>query len=141
MGAYLGFEMHSIDISNAFLNAPMDGTVYMSVPPGYGSVGGKEQCADDTLVCLLHKTLYGLKQAPRAWFEELSKTLTTLGFISCSADRSLWRHNRPLVLILVYVDDILILSETVDTVSDVKTAILEFDGLKRKIALPVVQRV
>nr|GEX46967.1 Gag-Pol polyprotein [Tanacetum cinerariifolium] len=31
-------------------------------------------------VCRLRKSLYGLKQAPRAWYDELSKFLTSKGF-------------------------------------------------------------
>lgn len=62
-----------------------------------------------THVCRLHKSLYGLKQAPRSWYEELYHSLLGIGFVSSSADPSLFiKTDTTLTFILVYVDDILI---------------------------------
>jgi hypothetical protein len=79
-----GWEMHKIDIQNAFLHGFLDEEVYMSQPPDF---------SHPTLphhVCKLHKALYGLKQAPRAWFSRLSTKLCDLGFISSKVDSSLF---------------------------------------------------
>ena len=66
-------------------------------------------------VCKLAKSLYGLKQAPRAWFARLSGKLQELGFVPSKADVSLFILNTKAVTIfmLVYVDDIIVVSSTV----------------------------
>ena len=34
----------------------------------------------------LRRALYGLKQSPQAWQSELSRTLSTIGFVACEKD-------------------------------------------------------
>jgi histone deacetylase 1/2 len=60
----------------------------------------------------LDKALYGLKQAPRAWYSRLSTKLQMLGFKVSKVDTSLFFFRKgPLVMfILVYVDDIIVVS-------------------------------
>nr|GFB74874.1 hypothetical protein [Tanacetum cinerariifolium] len=48
--------------------------VYVAQPDGFVDPGHLEK------VYRLRKALYGLKQAPRAWYDELSKFLTSKGF-------------------------------------------------------------
>lgn len=84
----------------------------MKQPPGF---------ADSThpdYLCKLDKSLYGLKQAPRAWFSRLSKKLIDLGFSPSKADVSLFILNKGGVQIymLIYVDDIIIISSSSATV-------------------------
>jgi histone deacetylase 1/2 len=66
-------------------------------------------------VCKLEKSLYGLKQAPRAWFARLSGKLQELGVVPSKDDVSLFIYNTKVVTIfmLVYVDDIIVVSSTV----------------------------
>nr|GEV67915.1 retrovirus-related Pol polyprotein from transposon TNT 1-94 [Tanacetum cinerariifolium] len=54
----------------------------------------------------LRKALYGLKQAPRAWYDELSKFLTSKGF---TKDPTLFtiRYGEDILLVQIYVDDII----------------------------------
>ena len=65
-------------------------------------------------VCKLDKALYGLKQAPRAWHSRLSTKLISLGFQASKADTSLFFYNqgRIVMYLLVYVDDIIVVSST-----------------------------
>jgi len=51
-------------INNAFLNGFLEGTIYMTQPPGF-------EANDKSLVCKLNKVFYGLKQAPQQWFDRL----------------------------------------------------------------------
>lgn len=67
----------------------------------------------------MDKTIYGLKQAPRAWYSRLSDKLQQLGFYPSKADTSLFIFNKGIVSIflLVYVDDIIVVSSSSKAVS------------------------
>nr|GEV67840.1 retrovirus-related Pol polyprotein from transposon TNT 1-94 [Tanacetum cinerariifolium] len=58
----------------AFLNGPLKEEVYVAQPDGFVDPDHPEK------VYRIRKALYRLKQAPRAWYDELSKFLTTKGF-------------------------------------------------------------
>ncbi|MFS8015034.1 putative RNA-directed DNA polymerase [Helianthus anomalus] len=98
------WNLHQLDVNNAFLNGNLGEVVYMEQPPGYVD----SQKPD--YVCRLDKALYGLKQAPRAWFQRLSQFLIHQGFKCSQADTSLFVFHRGscLIYLLVYVDDIII---------------------------------
>lgn len=65
-------------------------------------------------VCKFHKSIYGLKQASRQWFLKLSSTLTGMGFLKSHSDHTLFmRYKEGVIMgVLVYVDDILVLSNS-----------------------------
>nr|KYP64927.1 Retrovirus-related Pol polyprotein from transposon TNT 1-94 [Cajanus cajan] len=97
------WDIHQLDVNNAFLNGSLNETVYMQQPPGF-------EVPDSTLVCKSNKALYGLKQAPRQWFERLQYTLLQFGFKANKCDPSLFTYHvqSNIVYLLVYVDDIII---------------------------------
>jgi hypothetical protein len=66
-------------------------------------------------LCRLVKALYGLKQAPRAWYARLGSALRAHDFVPSTADTSLFLFQRPKVTmyLLVYVDDIIMVSSSV----------------------------
>jgi hypothetical protein len=70
-------HMYHLDVKSAFLNGPLEETVYVTQPPGF-EIAGKEN-----LVYKLHKALYGLKQAPRAWNKRIDQFLFQLGVKKC----------------------------------------------------------
>lgn len=71
----------------------------MKPPLGYN----KAQPGD---VCHLIRSLYRSKQASRQWNKELSKFLSTLGFVQTKQDYSLFTRDLDgeFLAILVYVD-------------------------------------
>jgi histone deacetylase 1/2 len=82
-----GWNIHQLDVHNAFLNGILQEEVYMAQPPGF---------VDPALpshVCRLHKSLYGLKQASRAWYNRLSEFLLSIGFQTSNGDTSLTTRN------------------------------------------------
>lgn len=89
--------------------------MFMSQPPSFAHP--KYPC----YVCQLPKSLYGLKHASRAWYEEFSSSVITQGFTYSKADTSLFIYNSNSILtyILVYVDDILINSNSTSHISPI----------------------
>ena len=101
-----GWSIRQLDVNNAFLNGDLKEEVYLSQPEGFPDK------SSPNLVCRLHKSLYGLKQAPRAWFDKLHHVLLAAGFCSAKSDQSLFiKVTASLTqFVLVYVDDILVIS-------------------------------
>ncbi|CAI7828624.1 unnamed protein product [Closterium sp. NIES-53] len=95
-----------MDITTAFLNGIILEELYMLQPEGLDDGSGK--------VCRLKKAIYGLKQAPRAWYHKLEETLLAGGFKKSECDHSLFllQEKEQFLMLLVYVDDILLFSES-----------------------------
>nr|GEX36348.1 retrovirus-related Pol polyprotein from transposon TNT 1-94 [Tanacetum cinerariifolium] len=72
--AHKSFPIFQMDMKTAFLNGPLKEEVYVSQPDGFVDPDHPEK------VYRLRKALCGLKQAPRAWYDEISKFLTSKGF-------------------------------------------------------------
>jgi hypothetical protein len=95
-----------------FLHGVLEEDVYMRQPSGY------EDSSCPLHVCKLNKALYGLKQASRAWYSRLSLKLVKLGFVISKANTSLFLYNKSgiIIYLLVYVDDIIIMSSSLAAV-------------------------
>jgi histone deacetylase 1/2 len=106
-----GWNLRQLDIQNAFLHGVLEEEVYMHQPPGF------EDSTYTDHLCRLDKALDGLKQAPRAWHARLSSVLTGLRFAASTAGTSLFLLHRPEVTLylLVYVDDIIVVSSSAAT--------------------------
>nr|GEZ30736.1 hypothetical protein [Tanacetum cinerariifolium] len=72
--AHKSFPIYQMDVKTAFLNGPLKGEVYVAQPDGFVDPDYPEK------VYRLRKAFYGLNQAPKAWYDELSKFLTSKGF-------------------------------------------------------------
>ncbi len=100
----------SADIGNAYLQAPARKKVHTTAGPEFGP-NRKGQTV------IIVRAMYGLKSSGAAWHTQLSSTLHSMGFKPTFADPDVWiRHaSRPdgheyYNYVLVYVDDLLILS-------------------------------
>ncbi|CAI7733971.1 unnamed protein product [Closterium sp. NIES-54] len=101
-----GWRIKKMDITTAFLNGIILEELYMLQPEGLDDESGR--------VCRLKKAIYGLKQAPRAWYHKLEETLLAGGFKKRECDHSLFllQEKEQFLMLLVYVDDILLFSES-----------------------------
>ncbi|GJV02650.1 retrovirus-related pol polyprotein from transposon TNT 1-94 [Tanacetum coccineum] len=68
------WDLHQLDINNAFLHGYIDEEIYMVPQEGYTKAAPNQ-------VCKLTRSLYGLKQASRQWNQELTKFLLAYGYV------------------------------------------------------------
>jgi hypothetical protein len=116
----LDWNLHQLDLKNAFLHGDLREEVYMHIPPGFSTTQTEGK------VLRLHRSLYGLKQSPRAWFDRFYRAIIPMGYKQSNADHTLFykRRANKLAILIVYVDDIII------TGNDDK----EIEDLKKKLA-------
>ncbi|CAM8893088.1 unnamed protein product [Rhodiola kirilowii] len=74
-------------------------------------------------VCLLNKSIYGLKQSPRQWNRKFDACMLSLGFTRSKYDTCMYMKGGKLnchIFVLLYVDDILLMSHSLTAISEVK---------------------
>ncbi|MCO5581729.1 hypothetical protein L7F22_035618 [Adiantum nelumboides] len=109
IAALFGFLLHQMDVRTAFLNGDLQEEIYMSQPDG-----GYTSLQHLDYVCRLLKALYGLKQSPRQWYLCFHQCMISLSYTRFQSDANVYsRHSTNVLLFLaIYVDDILILSNS-----------------------------
>ena len=107
-----GHVIHQMDVKTAFLHGKIDEDVYVTPPEGM-------DIFEDHEVLKLQRGLYGLKQAPRLWNERWREVMEALGFQMLTSDNCAFKRDSTLVLL--YVDDIIIISPALQEVTLVKT--------------------
>lgn len=115
-----GMFIHQMDVVTAFLNGKLDQELYMEQPEGYVKPG------EEHLVCKLNKSLYGLKQSPRCWNMELRSYLESIGFMQSASDPCVFvRSTRELSILAVYVDDLILITESQEEMVDIKESLMQ----------------
>ena len=116
LGASKGFEMHQMDVTTAFLYAPLEEVVYMEQPEGTVKEG------DEGKVMRLLKCLYGLKQSPRQWNICIDTVLQQLGFVRLKSDVGIYVKGKgeEAVYIALYVDDLFMVGMKLANIEVVK---------------------
>lgn len=119
LAAHFRMAVHQIDVKTAFLNGQLKETIYMKIPEGFQTKENQGK------VFKINGALYGLKQAPLIWNNKIDQTLKGLGFKSCSREPCLYwkREDGILVLVVLYVDDMLVMSSNLQLVDQTKKAI------------------
>jgi hypothetical protein len=111
-----GWEIHQIDVKNAYLNATLTEDVYMRPPPGYLKPGQEGK------VCKLKKSLYGLKQAGFEWYETLCEFFREIGFTRSAVDHAVFfkHEGNSSTVISVSTDDMAVTANTMEAMDWLK---------------------
>jgi hypothetical protein len=112
-------KIAKMDVAGAYLNAPMNGeNVYIELDKRLTDITTKCLPMDlpienGKLTFKLDRALYGCVQSAKLWYEHLTGTLTSAGFVSNSLDPCVMNatKNGRQVTLLIYVDDILVTTE------------------------------
>nr|GEX52863.1 zinc finger, CCHC-type [Tanacetum cinerariifolium] len=117
ISAIKGLYVHQMDVKTTFLNGYLHEEVYMKQPEGFVIQGQENK------VYRLVKSLYSLKKAPKQWHERFDTTVISFGFKHNSADRCIYTKSMKdyTVVICLYVDDMLIISTTINGISETKS--------------------
>ena len=110
-------EVHQMDVRTAFLNGELEEDIYMEQPQGFVASGSQAK-----LVYKLHRSLYGLKQAGRAWYKKIDSALSELGLRPTTSDSCVYvlHEASTIVYILLYVDDLLVISNDLRRLKSIK---------------------
>ena len=81
LGVTMGLITKQVDYTNAFVQANMDNTVFVEMPPMYVKEG---------FVWRLNKSLYGLRQSPLNFFQHLKRNLEARNWTASEHDPCLF---------------------------------------------------
>ena len=97
------YNLTSIDVVKAYLQATLSEDLFMMVPPGLPRFDADGQ----PQVVKLKKSLYGLKQAGRRWNELFCSKAIEWGFIQSAIDTCLftYRQGSSVLWLVIWVDD------------------------------------
>ena len=106
-----------MDVKSAYLNGELTDELFMEPPPSFNIPQG--------MVLRLIKAVYGTKQGGRVWYEEISATLAEMGYTRTDADHAVFTRGegQSLSIIALYVDDITMVSSTLDAIDGDKQAL------------------
>ncbi|GJV16497.1 retrotransposon protein, putative, ty1-copia subclass [Tanacetum coccineum] len=117
IAAYYDYEIWQMDVKTAFLNGYLNEEVYMEQPEGFVNPKYPNR------VCKLKHSIYGLKQASRQWNKHFDDEIKKFGF-SQNADEPcvyLKASGSNVTFLILYVDDILIMGNSIPMLQDVKS--------------------
>ena len=101
-------ETKSIDFVLAYPQAPLDVEIFSELPQGFHTLPGEDR---RNTILFIKRNLYGLKDAGLKWFEHLkSGLMNDMNFKQSDVDPCVFFKKG--IVILVYVDDCLIFSES-----------------------------
>ncbi|CAH9138265.1 unnamed protein product [Cuscuta epithymum] len=115
VAAKRNWEVHQLDVNNAFLHGDLLEEVYMRIPQGFRKGG-------DTRVCKLQKSIYGLRQASRNWYHKFTQSLLAVGFRQSRSDHSLFifQQGKNHTFALIYVDDVILAGNDASHITRIK---------------------
>ena len=129
----LNLETKQVDYTSAFVQAPIDTDVYISLPSGWKMLNhllpADQQFLPDH-VLKLNRSVYGLCQSPKNFFAHLKSNLEKSGFQQSLLDPCVFYKQD--CICLTYVDDCLFFSPKASTIDDAIAGI-ESTGMQLEI--------
>jgi hypothetical protein len=100
-------EIGQSDFKTAFLTAPMDTEVYVTLPDGFNTDPSLKQPKRAKTTHRLLKGVPGIPQGSRLFNDKLHKVLTTLTFVRMPGDYCVYRVPDKRIFLVVWVDDLI----------------------------------
>nr|GEX05033.1 retrotransposon protein, putative, Ty1-copia subclass [Tanacetum cinerariifolium] len=115
--AYYDYEIWQMDVKTAFLNGYLNEEVYMEQPEGFVNLKYPNR------VCKLKRSIYGLKQASRQWNKRFYDEIKKFGFTQNCDEPCVYikASGSNITFLILYVNDILIMGNSIPTLQIVKT--------------------
>lgn len=137
LAASEGLCIVQADFANAYVNAPIDVTIYMRPPQGIVETIGNllQQHELDLLqsgeaTLRLNKALYGLKQSGLLWYQTLRDNLIAIGLQPTVSDPCVFINRDLGIIVIIYVDDLLVFARSRATADDIITQLQRNYNLK-----------
>ena len=124
--AQFDLELNQMDMRTAFLNGDLYEHVYLTQPVGF-EMNGKEY-----IVCKLKKSIYGLKQSSRKWYLKFDMIGIINDFKENVVDQCIYMKvsGRSFIFQVLYVDDILLVSNDTDLLFETKQLLFSHFHMK-----------
>ena len=121
IAACLDYEIWQMDVKTAFLNGYLEESIYMVQPEGFVDKGQEQK------VCKLLRSIYGLKQASRSWNLRFDETIKSYGFDQNVDEPCVYKYikDKKVVFLVLYADDILLIGNDVEILSNIKKWLAE----------------
>ncbi|GJW15906.1 retrotransposon protein, putative, ty1-copia subclass [Tanacetum coccineum] len=124
--AFYDYEIWQMDVKTAFLNGHLREDVYMVQPEGF--VDPKHP----NKVCKSQHSIYGLKQASKSWNKRFDEDIKKIDFTQNPDEPCVYlkasRSN--LAFLVLYVDDILLMGNSVTMLKEVKSWLCKCFSMK-----------
>lgn len=111
------WDVATVDITGAYLNAKMKADVFMRLDPRMAEMMceidsdyRKFLRVDGSMVVKLVKALYGCIESAKLWFEVLVEALLEYGLVQNEVDPCVFHNHEKNFHVAIYVDDILVTS-------------------------------
>ncbi|KAL0546234.1 hypothetical protein IC582_016140 [Cucumis melo] len=113
---FYDYEIWQMDVKTTFLNGNLEECIYVVQPEGFIQKGQEQK------VCKLQKSIYGLIQAFRSWNIRFDTTIKSYGFEQNVDEPCVYKRiiNSIVAFLVLYVDDILLIGNDVDHLTDIK---------------------
>nr|GEW05847.1 retrotransposon protein, putative, Ty1-copia subclass [Tanacetum cinerariifolium] len=117
IAAYYDYEIWQMDVKTAFLNGYLNEEVYMEQPESFVNLKYSNR------VCKLKRSIYGLKQASRQWNKRFDDEIKRFGFTQNRDEPCVYlkASGSNITFLILYVDDILIMRNSIPMLQSVKT--------------------
>ncbi|GKD80413.1 retrotransposon protein, putative, ty1-copia subclass, partial [Tanacetum coccineum] len=126
IAAFYDYEIWQMDVKTAFLNGHLSEDVYMVQPEGFVDPNHRNK------VCKLQCSIYGLKQASRIWNKRFDEEIMKIGFTQNPDEPCVYlkASGSNVAFLVLYVDDILLMGNSVAMLQEVKSWLCKCFSIK-----------